>query len=277
MQFKIVADSSADLLSMGGVDYTSVPLTITSGSKSYVDDANLDIPQMIEDLKAYKGRSLTACPGTGLWLDAFGDADEVICVTITSGLSGSYNAACVAAEEYMKAHPGRKAWVLDSLSAGPELALMIEKIIELHNQGLAFDDLCKEMEAYRDQHTNLTFSLESLRNLVNNGRVSPATAALAGLLNIRIVGIASVEGTLQPVHKCRGEKRTYDGLISVMREHGFKGGKVRIAHCMNEAGAQTMAALITAQWPSADIQVYPLRGLCSFYAEERGMLIGYEN
>lgn len=276
MQFKIVADSAADLLSMGGVDFTSVPLTITAGSTSYVDDADLNIPRMIEDLKAYKGKSITACPGTGMWLDAFGDAEEIVCVTITSGLSGSYNAACVAAEEYMKAHPGRKVWVLDSLSAGPEMALMVEKIIDLHKQGLPFEELRAEMERY-SKTTNLTFSLESLRNLVNNGRVSQATATLAGLLNIRIVGIASDEGTLQPVHKCRGEKRTYEGLLSVMKEHGFKGGRVRIAHCMNEAGAQTMAAMVTAQWPQADIQVYSLRGLCSFYAEERGMLIGYES
>lgn len=276
MQFKIVADSAADLLSMGGVDFTSVPLTITAGSTSYVDDADLNIPQMIEDLKAYKGKSITACPGTGMWLDAFGDAEEIVCVTITSGLSGSYNAACVAAKEYMKAHPGRKVWVLDSLSAGPEMALMVEKIIDLHKQGLSFEELRAEMERY-SKTTNLTFSLESLRNLVNNGRVSQATATLAGLLNIRIVGIASDEGTLQPVHKCRGEKRTYEGLLSVMKEHGFKGGRVRIAHCMNEAGAQTMAAMVTAQWPQADIQVYSLRGLCSFYAEERGMLIGYES
>jgi len=276
MQFKIVADSAADLLSMGGVDFTSVPLTITAGDASYVDDENLNIRGMIDELKAYKGRSITACPGTGMWLKAFGEAEEIVCVTITSGLSGSCNAARVAAEEYMKAHPGRKVWVLDSLSAGPEMALMVEKIVELHKAGLSFEELRAEMERYA-LTTQLTFSLESLRNLVNNGRVSPAVAAIAGLLNIRIVGIASDEGTLQPVHKCRGEKRTYDGLLSVMREHGFTGGKVRIAHCMNEAGAQTMAAMITAQWPKADIQVYPLRGLCSFYAEERGMLIGYEN
>lgn len=130
------------------------------------------------------------------------------------------------------------------------------------------------VEDYR-QTTHLTFALESLRSLVNNGRVSSAVAALAGLLSIRIVGIASDVGTLQLVNKCRGEKRTQQGLINAMKERGFKGGKVRIAH-NNPALAETMASLIREAAPDTDIQAYQARGLVSFYAEDGGILIGYE-
>lgn len=274
MSFKIVADSSSDLLVFSGADYASVPLTIMAGDHTFVDDATLDPRAMLDYLATYKGRSTTACPNPDAWREAFGEADEVVCVAITSNLSGSCNAAQIAREDYLRLHPERKVLVVDSLSAGPELVLLIEKLAELHQAGYTFEAIEKEIAEYQ-KTTHLTFALESLRSLVNNGRVSPAVAALAGLLNIRIVGIASDVGTLQPVSKCRGEKRTQQGLINVMKDHGFKGGKVRIAH-NNPALAETMAGLIREIAPDADIQVYNARGLVSFYAEDGGILIGYE-
>ena len=77
------------------------------------------------------GKSSTACPSTQDWTEAFGDAENVFCVTLTSALSGSYNSARVAGEEYMETHPGRKVHVVDTLSAGPELRLVVEKLREL--------------------------------------------------------------------------------------------------------------------------------------------------
>ena len=274
MAFKIVADSSSDLLAFSPVDFASVPLTIMAGERTFVDNASLNPREMLDYLATYKGRSTTACPNPDDWITAFGDADEVVCVTITSGLSGSCNAARVAKADYEKQHPGRQVLVVDSLSTGPEMVLLIEKIAQLHLSGLTLDELSRELEKYM-QSTHLTFALESLRSLVNNGRVSPAVAALAGLLNIRIVGIASTEGTLQPVNKCRGEKRTQQALLNVMKDHGFCGGKVRIAH-NNPTLAETMISLIRQLAPTADIQAYPARGLVSFYAEDGGLLIGYE-
>ncbi|MBE5803247.1 MAG: DegV family protein [Clostridiales bacterium] len=274
MAFKIVADSSADLLSFSGVDFASVPLTIMAGERTFVDDAALDPREMLDYLATYKGRSTTACPNPDAWREAFGEADEVVCVTITSNLSGSCNAAMIAREDYLRLHPDRKVLVVDSLSTGPEMVLLIEQIAEWHQAGYTFEAIEREIAGYH-KTTHLTFALESLRSLVNNGRVSPAVAALAGLLNIRIVGIASDVGTLQPVSKCRGEKRTQQGLINVMKDHGFKGGKVRIAH-NNPALTEIMTGLIREVAPTADIQSYQARGLVSFYAEDGGILIGYE-
>lgn len=275
MSFKIVADSSADMLSLEGVDFASVPLTIMAGDRAYVDDAALDPAGMMQELATYKGRTTTACPNPDGWREAFGEADEVVCVTITGGLSGAHNAAEIAREDYEKAHPERCVLTIDSLSTGPEMRLIIEKAAELHGQGLNVDEMAPLLDAYR-AGTHLVFALETLRSLVNNGRVSPAVAAVAGLLNIRIVGIASDVGTLQPVAKCRGEKRTLEGMLNTMREHGFNGGKVRIAHNLNEKGAGALADMILAQWPETDVMIYPCRGLCSYYAEVGGILVGYE-
>ena len=275
MTFRIVADSSANLVAADGAELASVPLSITAGSRTFVDSEALDVQEMMDFLAAHKGRSTTACPGPGDWCAAFGGAEQVVCVTITSGLSGACNAARIAAEDYERQHPGRRVLVIDTLSTGPEMELIVEKLRQLHHQGLTLEEMDGEIARYR-KSTHLVFSLQSMRSLVNNGRVSPAVAALAGLMNIRLVGIASEAGTLQPVRKCRGEKRTLEGLLTVMEEHGYAGGKVRIAHCGNPEAAGALAEEIRRRHPDADLSVRPTRGLCSYYAEQGGILIGYE-
>ena len=75
----------------------------------------------------------------------FGGAEDVFCVAITSGLSGSYNAACIAKEMYETEHPGRRVFVIDSLSAGPELTLLVEKLEELIVAGKSFEEICDYM------------------------------------------------------------------------------------------------------------------------------------
>ena len=106
----------------------------------------------------------------------------------------------------MAERPDRKVFILDSLSTGPELELLIEKYRELIDSGLTFDEIKATILEYSKQ-THLLFSLESLSNFAKNGRVSPTLAKAANLFGIRIVGRASDEGELEPMHKCRGEKR----------------------------------------------------------------------
>ena len=197
MKIKIVADSSANLYTLDGpdFDFAPVPLKVLAGGREYVDDCRLDVPQMLKELKEYKGNSSTACPSVGDWLEAFGDAYIVYGSAITSHLSGCYNAAAIAADEYRGRYPDRKVFILDTLSTGPEMELITEKYRELIFSGLEFEQVCREIRAYQ-QRTHLMFSLESLSNFAKNGRVSPALAAADGLLGIRTVGKASEIGDL---------------------------------------------------------------------------------
>lgn len=272
---KIVADSSADTLLLAGVDFASVPLTIMTNEREYVDNATLDVAEMCEQLLRYNGRSSTACPGVGDWLAAFGDAEEVFCVTITSNLSGSHNAAVIAAQEYEESHPGRRVFVVDSLSTGPEMRLLLERLQKNVMTDMAFEAICADVTAYSAK-TGLLFVLESMKNLANNGRVSRLAATAAGLLGIRAVGKASDRGTLEMLEKCRGEQKALAAVVQQMREQGYIGGAVRISHVGNEEAAQSLREMLAVVFPKADIRVYAARGLCSFYAEKGGLLIGFE-
>lgn len=272
---KIVADSSADTLLLDGVDFDSAPLTIVTDEKEYVDDAALNVAQMTEDLLKYSGKSSTACPGVGDWLHAFGEAEEIFCVTITSNLSGSCNAAKIAAQEYEERHPDRRVFVLDSLSTGPEMRLLLERLRDSVAAGKSFEEICVDVSAYSAK-TGLLFVLESMKNLANNGRVSRLAATAAGLLGIRAVGKASDVGTLEMLEKCRGEKKALAAVVHQMESLGYVGGAVRISHVGNEVAANSLRDALAEQYPNADIEMYAARGLCSFYAEKGGLLIGFE-
>ncbi len=272
---KIVADSSADLVAFSKLPFSMAPLKIITSEKEYVDDENLDVNQMVFDLSKYSGKSKTACPAPADWMNAFGDEENVFCVSITGSLSGSYNAACVAKRDYEEKFPSRRAFVINSLSAGPELGLIVEKIADLVNTGKSFEDVCTEIMEYKE-HTGLVFMLESLKNLANNGRVSPLVAKAAGLLGIRLVGKASDEGTLEPLEKCRGEQRALSSIVATMKKLGATDGKVKIGHCQNENAANKLKELILSEFKGADVEIYQSRGLCSFYAEKGGLMIGFE-
>ena len=271
---KIVVDSSANLAAPGSA-ISSVPLKILTEEKEYVDDANLNIASMVWDLQSYHGRSSTACPSPQDWLDAFQDKPYVFCIAITSNLSGSCNAANIAKADYELAFPDRKVCVIDTLSTAGEMELIAEKIQELISQEFSFQQIVEAVQAYQ-QHTGLLFMLESMQNLANNGRVSKIAAKAAGILGIRVVGKASDVGTLEQLEKCRGEKKAITSLLNQLTGLGYEGGKIRISHCLNEAAAMALRDGIHAMYPQADVQIRPAGGLCSFYAEKGGLLIGFE-
>ena len=238
-QIRLVADSSCDLLSLDGVDFVSVPLTLRTETEEFRDDARLDVDAMVATLRATKGRSYSACPNVADWEKAFGESGDVLAFTITSSLSGSYSAACVAKQGCEERDPSRRIRVVDTLSAGPETMLLLEKAASAQRGGASFDEVCRVVEELQ-RHTHLLFSLESMHNLAQNGRVSKLAATAAG---VRL---------------------------------GYKGGSVRIGHCGNAAFSLELYTELRRRLPNADVRRYPLRGLCSYYAERGGIMMGFE-
>lgn len=118
--------------------------------------------------------------------------------------------------------------------------------------------------------------LKSLKNFANNGRVSPLVAKIVGIAGICIVGKASGEGTLEPMHKCRGERRSLEKIVEHLKSEGFCAGKVSIGHCLNETAALQLKELIIEKFKNAVVEIHKFRGLCSFYAERGGVLVGFE-
>ena len=275
MRYQIVSDSSSNIFRMEGVSYTTVPMKIIAGEKEYVDTEALDVRSMVDDLKAYKGKSGSSCANAQEWLEAFGDADMVFGITISRNLSGSFNAAEAAAREFAEEHPDRKIHIFDTLSAGPEMAMVAEKIHELVEKGLPFEQIVAGVREYQN-HCHILFCLESMNNLARNGRVNPAVAKLASVLGIRACGEAQ-NGQIVPTQKPRGQKKATETLAAMIRERGFRDDSwLRIAHCFGETQARLLIDALKKDFPNARYTLEPTGALCSFYAEEGGLMIAME-
>lgn len=275
MKYKIVADSSCNLFHFD-YPFSSVPLKIRTEQKEYIDNENLNIKDMLNDFKNEKGKSSTSCPSSGEWLEAFEDADIIFGVTITSGLSGCFNAAMIAKQQYEEMYPDKRVYIIDSLSTGPEMVLIIEKLIELMKEEKSYIEIRNTILDYI-QKTHLLFSLSSLDHFARNGRVSSALVKSASAFKIHIIGKASYEGKLEALHFCRGEKKALKKIGEEMKKLGYHQGKIIISHTDNLESANLLSSLLKEMFSINSIEIMENKGLCSYYCEKGGLLIGFES
>ncbi len=279
MTWKIVADSGCDYrqLATPAIDTTfiSVPLKIQVADQLFIDDSNLDIDYMMETMYATSEASKSSCPSPDDYLQAFEGGQNIFVVTITGTLSGSHNSAQLAKNLYLEEHPDAKIHVIDSLSAGGEVDLFVDKLNELIDKGLSFEEVVEGITFYQ-QKTKLLFVLAKVDNLVKNGRLSKLIGTVVGLLNIRMVGEASETGTLELLQKARGPKKSLLAAYEELVKAGYAGGRIVMAHRNNEKFCQQLSERIIETFPQANIKILATSGLCSFYAEDGGLLMGYE-
>ena len=271
---KLIIDSGSN--DRANENLTVVPLTMTIAGQDFVDDENLNIDEFISSMEKNTEEGKTSCPSINDWLEALKGTKFAIMLTITSGLSGSFSSAFQAKQIYEKDHPDSHVIVIDSRTAGPEISVILEKIRELVNSKTRFVDLEQKISDYKT-HTHLLVILKSLHNLALNGRINMAVAKVAKVLNIDVVGTASDEGKLEPLAKVRGIKRAFKEVLKLMSEMKYKGGNLIIDHCKNKKDAESLKAKILALYPEAEIKIRSMGGLCTFYAEEGSLMVGFDD
>ena len=277
--WNIVSDSSCDLRTASFhsscVRFETVPLRIQVGGREFVDDDALSVPALLSAMAVEKAASSSACPSPAAYAEAFEQGEETVCVTISSQLSGSYNAAMAARDLVLAEHPEKKIFVLDSRATSGAMILLLRKAAELAEQGLPFEDLCAELQSCQ-KNTRLCFTLEHFDNLVNNGRMPPLAGTLLQTLGIRIVAEATAEGTIRVAKKARGEAHTARGIAQLMSDaKDCTGSHVIITHCQNPEGAERLRNAILDRLPVKAVEILPCRGLTSFYAMDKGLILSY--
>ena len=279
MEWKIVVDTACDFREIPNkaenVTYERVPFSLQIEDKVFVDTLDLDIDKMMEEMYASSEPARSACPSPEAYLAAYRGAKNVIVLTLTGAMSGSYNSAIIGEKMLKEENEDVNIHIIDTLSAGGENDLYLLKINELIKEGLSFDEVVSEMKKYQE-NSKLIFVLEKVDNLVKNGRLSKLAAAVVGLLNMRMVGEASSEGTLHLLHKVRGEKKAISTVVDEMIRAGYKGGRAVITHRNNENICKKIEEKLKEKFSEVEFIVVPTSGICSFYGEEGGMLLGYE-
>ena len=264
MAWMIVSDSSCEIRELEnpapGVQFALVPFKIRVGEREYVDLATLNTQQMLQAMTDYNGASTTACPSPEEWAEYFLQADNVFAFTISSNLSGSYNAAMAAREMVLEEHPEKKIFVLDTLSCSGALAGAAELANKLIGEDQTFDDICFALKKFADS-THILFALASFDNLAKN---------------VRVLGRRTPDGKIDFYFKTRGETRVLAKILEQMDEDKYDGvHPVLISECGNQNAAQLLHHGIEAKWPGAPVKIVPCSGLCSFYAQDQGIIITY--
>ena len=166
--------------------------------------------------------------------------NDVLYIAFSSGLSGTYNSACIAAAELEEegTYPDRKVVVVDSLSASLGEGLLVHKAVKLKEEGKTLEEVVAWTEKNR-QNLCHNFTVDDLFHLHRGGRVSKATAILGTMINIKPVLHVDDEGHLTAVDKVRGRKKSLTTLVDRMEKQaeGFENPEVFISHgdCLKDA------------------------------------------
>lgn len=275
MKFQILVDSSSDLtadyIKNKEIGFSIIPLSIYVGEREFVDDENIKPLEMLEYLHSSKEKSHTACPSPDLWLEKYSEADYTFAVTMTSELSGTYNSAVVARD---MAQNKENIHIFNTLATSGTLELVVDKIVELIENGTDFAKIITEVEEFIKTR-NLFFILHRFDNLVANGRMSKFAGFMAKTLIIRPVCTASPKGTIDMVSKSIGALGAYKKMVELasIRCDDFAKRKCVITHCDNLEDAETIKKLILEKCPFKEVVIKPMRGLCSYYALDKGLII----
>lgn len=278
----ILADSCCDLSPelLKKTQARVAPLTITIDDTHYVDDGTVDIPPYLAAMKASKNPVRSACPSPDLYAEDIKAADDdCFIITLSAKLSGSHNAVVLGVQLAEEDMPEKKVHVFDSESASAGetyLALMIHDLIAA---GKSFEQIVETVEEkIRSMHT--LFVLDSLDNLVKNGRISKTVALLANVLSIRLLMSDDGHGAIKNISKARGIKGALTQMVETCRKHteGLATASQRlvISYCNCPERARQVRDMIREKCPAiGEIVMTPTSALSSMYANDGGVVIAY--
>lgn len=278
----ILADSCCDLSPelLKKTQAKIAPLTITIDDTHYVDDGTVDIPPYLAAMKASKNPVRSACPSPDLYAEDIRAAEgDCFIVTLSAKLSGSHNAASLGVQLAQEDMPEKKVHIFDSESASAGetyIALMIHDLIAA---GKSFEQIVELVEEkIRSMHT--LFVLDSLDNLVKNGRISRTVALLANVLSIRLLMSDDGHGAIKNISKARGIKGALGQMVETCRKHteGLAAASQRlvISYCNCPERARQVRDMIREKCPAiGEIILTPTSALSSMYANDGGIVIAY--
>ncbi|NLK35047.1 MAG: DegV family protein [Gracilibacteraceae bacterium] len=278
MSVKIVADSSCDLNEdlKKKLGIKLVPLTLEICGNVYRDDENLDVKGMIKEMTACQTPPRTACPSPNEFIKAYEGEDSVFVVTLSSSLSGTYESAMLAKKMFLETAGNKFIHVFDSLSASIGETLISIKIFELVKKKCSNLQIVEKVNEYI-KGMKTFFLLESLDNLIKNGRMSRVKGGIATLLNIKPVMGATDDGHIKLVESVRGYKRAFMRFVDIIGEQGEKleDKVIGIAHVNCHERAEEFKNELMKKYKFKDIIVVETAGLTSVYANQGGLIVAF--
>jgi DegV family protein with EDD domain len=217
MSVKIIIDSGADLPSKYEELLIKVPMTLTFGEEEYKDGITIDKNEFYKKLESCDSLPVTSqippLDFEGIFEQVSQAGDEAVVITLSSGLSGTWQNACIAAENFPD------IYVVDSLSGSLGIGILAEYALQCANQGMAAEELSVRLKDVCNR-IRIFARMDTLEYLKRGGRISKTAALAAGVLNIRPV-ITIENGQLVMAGKARGTKKANNILTEKVEQEGI--------------------------------------------------------
>ena len=269
-EFVLTCCSTVDLtneyLKQRNIPYVSFHVQL--GEDTYADDMGLSISQEELFKRMLDGEDAKTSQVTvQQYLDFFKgfleEGKDVLHITLSSGISGTYNSACVAAEELKEEYPDRKLYVVDSYAASAGFGLVIDTLADMRDNGADIEELKSWIETNKKRMHHWFFTTD-LTFFIKGGRVSKTSGFVGNLLGICPLLNVDCEGKLAPREKVRGKKKVIKRTLEVMLEH-VQDGKDYAGKCfISQAGcyddARALADKIEEALPKLNggVQIYEI-------------------
>lgn len=277
MSYKIVLDSCGELPAelMQDERFERVPLTLEVGDERIPDDENFDQADFLRKVAKCPKCPKSACPSPERYMESYHEtsAEHVYVVTLSSPLSGSYNSAELGKRLYLEKYGQKQIHVIDSRSASGGETQLALKLVDLEEAGLPFEEIVRQIEAYRDS-VQTYFVLDNLETLRKNGRMSGIKAFVASTLNIKPV-MGAEKGEIILRSQTVGLKKALRKLaeLAAAEVENPQERRLIITHCNAPERAAQVKTLILEQTAFRECIVMDMRGISSLYANDGGVIV----
>ena len=248
-------DLTNDYMTERNIPYVSFHAQV--GEDMYADDMGQSISQKelfqrMVDGEDAKTSQVTVQEYIDFFKGFLDEGKDILHIALSSGISGTYNSACVAAEELRDEYPDRKLYIVDSLAASAGYGLIIDTLADMRDDGATMDELHGWIEDNKKKMHHWYFTTD-LTFLIKGGRVSKTSGFVGNLLGICPLLNVDYEGKLAAREKIRGKKKVIKRTLEVMLEHVQDGkdysGKCFISQADCYDDARALADLIEEALP----------------------------
>lgn len=281
MEIQIIADSCCDLTPTlrRVLRVRTASLTIRVDDGEFIDDENLDIPALMAAMKQSANAPTTACSAPEAYAAMMAQAPMTFVVTLSSRLSGSYNAACVGRDMALEANPSLKICVLDSESASAGETRIVMLLRDLIDAGLAFEEIEQRARAFIAP-MRTRFVLEDLSHLVKNGRISKMAGFVGTVLNLRPLMADNGHGEIVCLEKIRGTANAMKKLVEHVAAETADAARASIVLVLSYCNCAPRALelqknLLASCAALKDVIMVPTGGISTVYADDGGVVLAF--
>ncbi|WP_300410494.1 DegV family protein [Lagierella sp.] len=223
MNIKLIIDSGSDMSQELAKKYgiTVIPLTAISKEDEYKDGIEIlpdELYQRIREGELFTTSQVSVEQYVNEFKKEIDNDNKILCLTLSSGISGCYNSAKLAKDLIIEEYPKAEIEIIDTKMASYEITMLAIRVITMINQNLSLEEIVLKTKEFI-KATYVIFTVDDMKYLHRGGRVSTAQKVIGGMLNIKPILTMDDDGKLKPIDKARGLKKVYKKFAQYIQEN----------------------------------------------------------